>query len=83
MVRAPEVQYTVRGVPAEVDHMLRERARATNQSLNQIIVAELIRATIGNERKADFSDVLGKWTPDEGFDATISAQRQIDWEKWK
>ena len=83
MARAPEVQYTVRGVPSEVDYMLRERARATNQSLNQIIVAELTRATIGNERKADFSDVVGKWTLDEAFDATIAAQRQIDWEKWK
>jgi len=83
MARYTEVQYTVRGIPAEVDRVLRERARMNNQSLNQVIVDELTRATIGRERKADFSDLVGKWTPDPGFDETIAAQRQIDWEKWK
>jgi hypothetical protein len=36
------------------------------------------------ERKqaADFSDLVGRWTPDPAFDEILAAQRQIDPEKW-
>jgi hypothetical protein len=77
------VQYTVRGVPPEVDGALRKKAAQLKISLNQVVVAELTRATIGRPRKADFSDLVGQWTPDPAFDEIIASQRQIDWEKWK
>lgn len=77
------VQYTVRGVPKEVDRALRARAVQLKISLNQLVVDELTRATIGRPCKADFSDLVGQWTADPGFDETIASQRQIDWEKWK
>jgi hypothetical protein len=51
--------------------------------LNQVVLEELSRAAVGTARKADFSDLVGRWTKDEDFDQTIAAQRQIDWEKWK
>lgn len=76
-------QYTVRGVPAEVDRALRQKAAQLKISLNQVVVDELTRATIGRARKADFSDLVGEWTPDPEFDEIIASQRQIDWEKWK
>ena len=44
---------------------------------------DLTRATIGHQRKADFSDLVGRWTPDPAFDEILAAQRQIDWDKWK
>jgi hypothetical protein len=52
-------------------------------SLNQLLVDELTRATIGRVRKSDFSELVGQWTPDPAFDEVIAAQRQIDWDKWK
>jgi plasmid stability protein len=82
-LHADPVHYTVRGVPREVDRELRKRAAQLAKSLNQVIVDELTRATIGQRRRADFSDLAGKWTPDPAFDEIISAQRQIDWDKWK
>jgi hypothetical protein len=77
------VQYTIRGVPREVDLILRRKATRRKQSLNQVIVDELTRATVGGARKADFFDLVGRWTPDSAFDETLAAQRQIDWDRWK
>jgi hypothetical protein len=48
-----------------------------------VVVDELTRATIGRPRKTDFSDLVGRWTPDPAFDEVIASQRQIDWDKWK
>jgi hypothetical protein len=76
-------QYTIRGVPREVDRALRTKAAQLKISLNQVVVDELTRATIGRPRKADFSGLVGQWTPDPEFDDVIASQRQIDWDKWK
>jgi len=81
--QASLAQYTIRGVPPEVDRVLRQKAARRKQSLNRVILDELIAASIGQRRKADFSDLVGKWTPDPAFDEIMAAQRQIDWEKWK
>lgn len=81
--QAPLIQYTIRGVPSEVDRVLREKAARRHQSLNQVVLDELTLATVGHRQKADFSDLVGKWTPDPAFDEIIAAQRQIDWDKWK
>ena len=77
------ISYTVRGVPREVDRLLRQKAAQRKQSLNQLIVDELTGATVGRKQRADFSDITGQWTPDPAFDEILAAQRQIDWEKWK
>ena len=76
-------QYTIRGIPPEVDRALRKKAAKLKLSLNQLVVEELTRATIGRTRKSDFSDFVGQWTPDPAFDEVIASQRQIDWDKWK
>ena len=78
-----EVQYTVRGVPREVDRLLRKKAAQRKQSLNQVILDELTLATIGGKQRADFSDLVGRWTPDSAFDEILASQRQVDWDKWK
>jgi len=78
-----EVQYTVRGIPPEVDAQLRQIASRRKQSLNRVIVDALINETIGCKRHADFSDLVGQWTPDLAFDEVLAVQRQIDLEKWR
>ena len=50
---------------------------------NQVILDELVKATIGLQKRADFSDLVGRWKPDPGFDKIIDSQRQIDREKWQ
>ena len=77
------IQYTIRGIPPEVDRVLRKRASRRKQSLNQVILDELTAGTVGGKKRADFSDLVGKWTPDFGFDEILAAQRRIDWDKWK
>ncbi len=77
------IQYTVRGVPGEVDRALRERAAMQNKSINQVILDELTKATIGQRQIADFSDLVGQWQPDAAFDSAIETQRSVDPEDWK
>lgn len=81
--QAPDVQYTIRGIPPEVDRVLRRRAVHRKQTLNQTIVEELIAATTGLRKRADFNDVVGQWTADPAFDEIVALQRQIDPDKWK
>ena len=76
------VQYTIRGVPRDVDKALRAKAARRKRSLNQTILDELA-AAVGGTRRADFSDLVGKWKPDPEFDEVLSAQRQIDFDKWR
>ena len=77
------MQYTIRGIPPEVDRALRSKAAQRQQSLNEVIVAELTASTIGARKRADFSDLVGQWTPDPAFDEVIAAQRQISPDRWK
>jgi hypothetical protein len=81
--QAADTQYTIRGVPPEVDRALRLRARQRKLSLNQLLVDELTAATVGARKRADLRDVVGKWVPDPDFDKILAAQRKIDPEKWK
>ena len=81
--QAEPIQYTIRGVPREVDRLLRRQAAQRKKSLNQVILDELAVATVGQRRRADFSDLVGRWTPDPAFDEILAAQRQIDRDKWK
>ena len=81
--QARPIQYTIRGIPREVDRVLRQKAAQRKQSLNQVILDELTVATVGGQQRADFSDLVGRWTPDPAFDEILAAQRQIDWDKWR
>jgi len=76
------VQYTIR-VSREVDRALRRKAAQRKQSLNQVILDELTTAAVGRKKKADFSDLVGRWVPDAAFDQILAVQRRIDADKWK
>jgi hypothetical protein len=81
--QASTKQYTIRGVPKEVDRALRQKAKRQKRSLNQVVIEELTESTLGAKRKTDLSDVTGGWVPDPAFDEILASQRQIDWDKWK
>jgi hypothetical protein len=81
--QAKGIQYTIRGIPPEVDRALRRKAAQRKLSLNQIIVEELTHGAVAMRKRADFSDLVGQWQPDPGFDEVIASQRQIDPDKWR
>jgi len=81
--QAAAIQYTIRGVPREVDRALRCKATQRKQSLNQVIIDELTVATVGQKTREDFSDLVGQWSRDAAFDEMLAAQRHIDADQWK
>jgi len=71
-----------KSVPREVDRALRQKAAKRNLSLNRMVVEELSDAALGARKRADFSGLVGKWTPDPAFDEVL-ASGKIDRDKWK
>ena len=69
---ARTTQYTIRGVPAELERTLRRKAKLRKLSLNQVALDELAVATGATLKKADFSDLVGQWTPDPAFDEIMA-----------
>lgn len=63
------IQYTVRGVPAELDARLRDEARATGKSLNALVVETLAQTKLPNGKTHDdldwFIGARGTVSPDE------------------
>jgi hypothetical protein len=77
------VQYTVRGVPREVDRELRRRARERKVSLNQLLLEEL-RSAAGTPRAyRSLQTVAGAWKEDPEFERALEDQRRIDPDLWK
>ena len=62
------IQYTVRGVPAEVDDELRAEARATGKTLNAVVLATLEHAKGPSEPAArdDLDWFIGSESTDRG-----------------
>jgi hypothetical protein len=82
-VQAKGIQYSVRGIPPEVDRALRHKAAKRRVSLNQLLVEELTHATVGTAARADFSHFVGKWEPDPAFDEILRSQRKINTNHWR
>ena len=67
----------------EVDRVLRDRAKQRKMSINQLIIEELTKATIGRKQVADFSEFVGRLTKDQEFDELLESQRKIDMDDWE
>ncbi len=85
MPRSSRVQYTVRGVPGDVDQGLRRRARQRGMSLNQLLVEELCEAVGGGHgrRYRTLKDLGGRWRDDPEFARILGEQRRIDRGLWR
>jgi hypothetical protein len=56
---------------------------ASGQNIARVGPKKGDRAVLKRPKKhADFSDLVGKWTPDPAYDEIIAFQRRIDAEKW-
>ena len=75
------VRYTIRRIPAALDLVLRQRASAAGNSLNDLVL-EVLANGIGlvgtGRRRRDLSDLAGSWIPEKAFDAALAAQDQAD-----
>lgn len=77
------MQYTIRNIPSEVDHQLRDRAREKNLSINAVVIELLADALeVGEKPRRDLSDIAGTWSEDPAVDAELKAQRKIDAQLW-
>jgi plasmid stability protein len=80
------MQYTIRGIPPEVDEAVRERAKAEGKSLNDVAVEALAEGlgVSGEDRvRRDLSDVAGSWKRDVGTEAALTAQDEVDEGLWR
>jgi hypothetical protein len=79
------IQYTIRGVPREVDQALRRRARERRISLNSLLIEELAGASgaSGSRRVRSLKGLAGGWKEDPEFDKALEEQRRIDRKLWQ
>ena len=80
MKRPEGIQYTLRGIPAEVDAELRRRAHHQKRSLNHVALEALQRGLSLSTQQvySDLDEFVGTWVEDPEFDRIMEAQDQID-----
>jgi hypothetical protein len=81
---------TVRGVPAEVERVIRKKTSETGESVNRVVLRLLEQgAGVRKERKKsvhhDLDALFGAWNREEArsFDRALREQREIDPDLWK
>ena len=81
------LQTTIRDIPEDLEHALRERARRSGESLNRTLI-RLLRQAVGlnpPRKKRDLSALAGTWSQEEAdeFDRQVRWSEQIDTEPWR
>ena len=79
-------QYTLRGIPANLDRALRRRARQEGKSLNRTAVELLAEGPgVSGEplRHDDLDDLVGTWVEDPDFDRAIQEMDKVDPHLWR
>jgi plasmid stability protein len=74
------IRYTIRGIPSAVDAALRQRARASGKSLNEVAVDALTEAAgIGfrPHKRRDLADVAGTWRADKAIESVLADQDRV------
>ena len=80
------MQYTIRGLPTEVDAALRQRARRDAGSLNAVVIDALARGLALDAEPAKHTDLdhlIGSWRDDPAFDRAVAEFGRIDHESSK
>ena len=80
------IQYTIRGVPEDLDRRIRQDAHRNGKSMNSELV-EALRKGLGMESPArrfnDLDDLAGSWVEDPEFDKAVAEMDRIDPDAWK
>lgn len=83
-MKKANLQYTIRSVPADVDAILRDKARRQGKSLNQVAL-EALSGGAGvstQQRYSDLDGFFGSWITDQTVDKALQDQRRIDKDLW-
>ncbi len=84
--REPQTQYTLRGIPKELDDALRRKSREEGLSLNQTAVKVLFRG-LGPTDDApvyhDLDHLIGTWVKDPAFDEAMREMETVDPDLWR
>ncbi len=80
------MQYTIRGLSARLDKLIRRRAKEEGKSLNTVAVEALmeafgLRGSVPAHR--DVGSLAGSWVEDPAVDEALQEQRSIDDEMWR
>jgi hypothetical protein len=85
-------QMTIRGIPEEVEKVVKKEAERKGLSLNRAFISVLERAATGKspEKKKrvlhhDLDHLSGLWSREESaaFEKSLRGQRKVDEELWK
>ena len=81
------IQYTIRGIPSNVDKMIRKRSLREGKSFNATVVQLLETAVTGGKVPSESPDIFdrmfGAGTLDPEFDEVIKDLSKIDEDLWK
>jgi hypothetical protein len=79
------MQYTIRGITAQIDEAARERAKAEGKSLNEAVLEALVNGLGLSEDvvRRDLSDVAGAWKKDAALEAALAAKDRVEAGLWK
>ncbi|HSB05188.1 MAG TPA: hypothetical protein VLK23_08315, partial [Thermodesulfobacteriota bacterium] len=85
-------QITLRGIPGEVERMIKKEAEKNGSSLNKAFIS-VLEKTIGKKKKVhdrkllhrDLDHLCGVWTKREAeeFIKSVEFQRTVDEDVWK
>ena len=79
------VQYTIRGIPEELDNALREEAAKYGKSLNTLLIEKLSdsAATPVNPPTNGLEKFAGTWVDDPDFDEAMKGHEIVHPEEWE
>ena len=79
------MQYTIRGVPPEVDAAIRRRARESGTSLNRAANGALAEGAgvYAARPRRDLRDIAGSWKRDRATEEALAAQDAVDEALWQ
>lgn len=70
-------------LPPEVESEMRERAKASGQSIEQVALAALIAGMSAAGLDEHLRAVIGTWTDDQDFDAAVAEFERVDEKVWR
>jgi len=82
------MQYTLRNISKELDRAIRRKAKESGRSLNDVAI-ELMSIGAGipvngkKVQRVDWSDFVGTYVKEAGFEQALKDQDRIDPEMWE
>ncbi len=70
-------------LPPEVESEMRERAKASGQSIEQVALVALVAGIASTGLDEHLRAVIGTWVDDPDFDAAVGEFERVDEKVWR